>query len=459
MQDLTTGSLTRHLLKTASFMLVTMIFQTLYFLIDLYWVGRLGKEAVAAVAIAGNLTFIVLAVSQMLGVGTTTLVSHAAGRKDHEQALVVFNQSQVLSVLVGVIFFAVTMSLRGAYASGLGADGPTAAMARDYLTWFIPAMALQFAMVAMGSALRGTGNFKPGMVVSTATVILNMLLAPFLIFGWVTGRPFGVAGAAVSSLVAVVVGTIWLGLYFVRPSAYLHFVPRMWPPQAPLWGRMLKIGLPAGAEFGLMAVYLFIVYAITRPFGAAAQAGFGIGLRVVQAGFMPVVALGFSVAPVAGQNFGAHLPQRVKQTFYIGAGLAAATMLVWAVVCHFGAATMVRLFSSDAQVIAVGDEYLRIVAWTFVGSGIVFVSSSMFQAIGNTLPPLAASFARIVLVAVPAIVMSRMAGFELRWIWYLSAGSVIFQVAAVLWLLQREFRVRLTPSVLVEPTPATARTH
>ena len=85
MQDLTTGSITRHLLKTASFMLVTMVFQTLYFLVDLYWVGRLGKEAVAAVAIAGNLMFIVLAISQMLGVGTTTLVSHAAGRKDHDR--------------------------------------------------------------------------------------------------------------------------------------------------------------------------------------------------------------------------------------------------------------------------------------------------------------------------------------------------------------------------------------
>ena len=84
MQDLTTGSITRHLLKTSSFMLVTMVFQTLYFLVDLYWVGRLGKEAVAAVGIAGNLTFIVLAISQMLGVGTTTLVSHAAGRKDHD---------------------------------------------------------------------------------------------------------------------------------------------------------------------------------------------------------------------------------------------------------------------------------------------------------------------------------------------------------------------------------------
>ena len=458
MQDLTTGSITRHLLKTAGFMLVTMIFQTLYFLIDLYWVGRLGKEAVAAVAIAGNLTFIVLAVSQMLGVGTTTLVSHAAGRKDHDQALLVFNQSQVLSILVGLIFFTIAMALRGVYASGLGADGATAGMARDYLTWFIPAMALQFAMVAMGSALRGTGNFKPSMVVSTATVILNMILAPFLIFGWVTGRPFGVAGAAVSSLIAVVVGTIWLALYFVKPSAYLHFVPRLWVPQTPLWGRMLKIGLPAGAEFALMAVYLFIVYVITRPFGAAAQAGFGIGLRVVQAGFMPVVALGFSVAPVAGQNFGARLPDRVKKTFYVGVGLAVATMAVWAVACYFGATAMVRVFSNDPQVIAVGDEYLRIVAWTFVGSGIVFVSSSMFQAIGNTLPPLAASFARIVLVAVPAVAMSRMAGFELRWIWYLSAASVIFQVVTVLWLLQREFRLRLASSGLLEPTPATART-
>src|SRR5258705_8499953 len=97
MHDLTTGSVTRHLLKTASFMLVTMLFQTLYFLVDLYWVGRLGKEAVAGVAIAGNLMFVVLAVTQMLGVGTTTLISHASGQKDRPRALLVFNQALVLS--------------------------------------------------------------------------------------------------------------------------------------------------------------------------------------------------------------------------------------------------------------------------------------------------------------------------------------------------------------------------
>ena len=85
MEDLTTGSITRHLLKTTGFMLVTMVFQTLYFLVDLYWVGRLGKEAIAGVGIAGNLTFIVLAITQMLAVGTTTLISHAAGRKERER--------------------------------------------------------------------------------------------------------------------------------------------------------------------------------------------------------------------------------------------------------------------------------------------------------------------------------------------------------------------------------------
>src|SRR6266487_2661723 len=334
MQDLTTGSVTRHLLKTTSFMLVTMLFQTLYFLVDLYWVGRLGKEAVAAVGISGNLMFIVLAVTQMLGVGTTTLVSHAAGRKEHERALLVFNQSQVLASLVGVLFLALALALRPAYVGSLSPDPETARLAGRYLFWFIPALALQFTMVAMASALRGTGNFKPGMVVQTATVILNMVLAPFLIFGCVTHRPLGVAGASLATFVSIVMGVIWFLLYFLPKDAYLKFTPADWKPRADLWSRMLQIGLPAGAEFALMGVYLFIVYAISRPFGAAAQAGFGIGMRIIQAGFMPVVALGFAVAPVAGQNFGARHPERVRETFRSAVFLAFGVMLVFALLCH-----------------------------------------------------------------------------------------------------------------------------
>jgi putative MATE family efflux protein len=443
MQDLTTGPVTRHLLRTTSFMLVTMVFQTLYFLIDLYWVGRLGTEAVAAVGIAGNVSFVVLALTQMLGVGTTAVVSHAIGRKAIGEAQLLFNQSQVLSVVVGALMLVVGLAVHRAYSVAMSADATTARLAAEYLVWFIPAMALQFTMVAMGSALRGIGNFKPGMVVSTATVALNMVLAPFLIFGWGTGVPLGVAGAAISTLVAIVVGVVWLSAYFVSRHSVLRFVRSEWKPRFDLWKRLLAIGLPAGVEFGLMAVYLVIVYSITRPFGAAAQAGFGIGMRVVQSGFMPVVALGFSVAPVAGQNFGARLAQRVKETFRHGAMLAAGVMLLFAIVCNIAPAALVGIFTNDGEVIAVGEEYLRIVSWNFVASGIIFVASSMFQAMGNTIPSLVASSVRILLVAIPVVALSRLPGFHLTWIWYISVGAVAIQLILSLTLLRREFARRL----------------
>jgi putative MATE family efflux protein len=450
MQDLTTGSVTRHLLKTTSFMLVTMVFQTLYFLVDLYWVGRLGKEAVAGVGIAGNLTFIVLAITQMLGVGITTLVSHATGQKDRSRALLIFNQSQVLSLVVGLMFLVVGMAIRVPYVNALGADARTVALASAYLLWFIPAMSLQFAMVAMGAALRGTGNFKPGMIVSTASVILNMVLAPFLIFGWVTHRPFGVAGAAVSSLIAIAVGSVWLTFYFFPKSSYLKFMAADWKPDFGLWKKMLGIGLPAGAEFALLAVYLFVVYVVSRPFGSAAQAGFGIGMRIVQAGFMPVVALGFAVAPVAGQNVGARHPERVRATFRSAVFMAAGAMVLLSIACRMAGAEMVRVFSSDPEVVAVGTEYLRIVSWTFAASGVIYVGSSMFQALGHTLPALMASFARIIIVAVPAFLLSRLPGFQLHWIWYLSIVAITVQLVLNLLLLRREFRRRLT----FAPAPA-----
>jgi putative MATE family efflux protein len=453
MQDLTTGPVTRHLLKTTSFMLVTMVFQTLYFLIDLYWVGRLGTEAVAAVGIAGNLTFIVLALTQMLGVGTTTVVSHAVGRKDKDQALLLFNQSQVLAMVTGVVFLIVGMAARVPYSKAMGADATTAKLAGDYLLWFIPAMALQFLLVAMGAGLRGVGNFKPGMVVSTASVIINMILAPFLIFGWWTGHAYGVKGAAMSSLIAIVVAIVWMGAYFFAKDSYLRFMTEDWKPRFDLWWKMLAIGLPAGFEFSIMAVYMVIVYSITRPFGAAAQAGFGIGQRVIQAGFMPVVALGFSVAPVAGQNYGARLAQRVKDTYKDAAFMAAGVMVLFALLCHIAPDALIRVFSKDPAVIDVGVEYLRIISWNFIASGVIFVNSNMFQAMGNTVPSLVTSAARILLVAIPAVILARMPGFQLRWIWYLSMGAVLVQLALSLLLLRREFRRRL---VFAPPEPVLA---
>jgi putative MATE family efflux protein len=389
----------------------------------------------------------------MLNVGTTALVSHATGRKDRDEALLVFNQSQVLSLLVGVLFMGLMLGLRGRYARGLSADPETARLTGEYLALFVPALSLQFALVATAAALRGTGNFKPGMVIQSATVILNIVLAPVLILGWGTGHPLGVAGAALASLIAVAAGVVALNAYVLRVESYLQFARRSLWPRLELWGRMLKIGLPTGAEFALMGVYMLVVYSISRPFGSAAQAGFGIGLRVVQAGFLPVVALGFAVSPVAGQNFGARLPDRVRDTFRVGALMATVLMVLFTVLCKLVPEAMIGVFSRDPQVLAVGVEYLRIISWNYVASGLVFVSASMFQAMGNTIPSLVGSTLRIVLVAIPAWLLSRHPGFQLVWIWYLSAGAVVLQVACNLILLRAQFRRRLA---FAAPLPVAA---
>src|SRR5437763_2798157 len=146
MKDLTQGSVTKHLLHMSAFMAVSMGVQTLYLLADLFWVGHLGKEAIAAVGVAGNLTMIVLALTQMLGVGTTALISQAAGRKDQPHAELVFNQSLIMSILVALALGVVGFLGMRAYCNSLSADAATADLARKYLLWFLPAMLLQFPL-------------------------------------------------------------------------------------------------------------------------------------------------------------------------------------------------------------------------------------------------------------------------------------------------------------------------
>jgi len=158
---------------------------------------------------------------------------------------------------------------------------------------------------------------------------------------------------------------------------------------------------------------------------------------------MPVVALGFAVAPVAGQNFGAGLPERVRATFRDAALLGSAVMVFFALLSHVAPVAMVGTFTKDAAVMAVGEEYLRIISWNYVASGLIFVASSMFQALGNTIPSLVASGLRMSILIVPVLLLARLPGFELRWVWYVAAGTVYVQLAVSLLLLRREFGKKL----------------
>ncbi len=440
--DMTVGSIRGHVVRMMLFVLAGLAIQTLYGLVDIYWVGRLGKEAVAAVALSSNLMFVSLAVTQMLSVGCVALVSQAAGRKENDEVQRLFNQAQSLSTVAGLVFLAACLALRRTYAEGLAGDRVTAELAGTFLLGFMPALALQFTMVGLGSALRGIGDMKPGLIAQTLSVLLNMVLAPFLIFGWGSGHPLGVGGAALATLFSTFAAVVGLLLYLRRKETFLRLRLASWRPDFAVWGRMLGIGLPAGAEFLLMSIIMGVIYVVTRPFGAEAQAGFGIGGRVMQAGFMPAVAISFSAAAVVGQNFGSRKFDRVREALRESAKLIIAFMLAFTLVCHVAPAAFLGVFSDDPKVVAVGVDYLKTVSYNYVASGLVFVIAGVFQGLGNTWPSLMASATRAVSFVLPVLWLSGRAGFEMHTIWQLSVASVSLQFVACAFLIRRELRLR-----------------
>ncbi len=443
MKDLTQGPILKHIVTMSLPIAIGMLLQTLYFVVDLYFVAKLGDAAIAGVSSAGNVMFIIMALTQMVGIGTVALISHAVGRQDQQDANHIFNQSVVLSMACAVLTLIGGYGLSEAYMGLIGADVATRAAGITYLYWFTPGLALQFAMVVMGSALRGTGIVQPTMVVQALTVVLNAILAPVLIAGWGTGHPMGVAGAGLASSIAVGVGVIMLAIYFLRLEHYVNFDLAQWSPKIDTWRRMLKIGLPAGGEFALFALFTAVIYWIIRDFGAAAQAGFGIGSRVMQMVFMPAMAIAFAAAPIAGQNFGAKNAARVRETFRAAALASCGVMAVLTVFCQWQGTALIRFFSEDAEVIRTGAEFLHIISWNFVAIGLVFTCSSIFQSLGNTWPSFISTSARLFLFALPAIWLSRQPGFTLLQVWYVSVASSTIQAGLSLWLVRREMGKRL----------------
>jgi putative MATE family efflux protein len=443
MKDLTDSSIVKNILQMALPIAAGMFFQTLYFLIDLYFVAGLGDAALAGVSAAGNVMFIVFAATQILGVGTVTLISHAAGRKDQGDANLVFNQSIAMSASLALLTIFLGYSVGPIYIATLGADAATVTAGVTYLNWFLPSLAMQFALVVMGSALRGTGIVQPTMVVQVLTVILNAVLAPVLIAGWGTGHAMGVAGAGLASSIALAAGVVLLAMYFHRLEKYVGFDSQLWRPRLIVWRRLLSIGLPAGGEFLLMFVLMAVLYWILRRFGPDAQAGFGIGQRIIQSMFLPAMAVAFAAAPIVGQNFGARKFARVRETFMLAALIGGCIMVLLTLFSQWGSAWVVRAFTKDPIAVGVATQYLQVISWNFVGTGFVFTCSAVFQGLGNTMPAVLSSASRLLSFVLPALWLAARPHFELVQLWYVSVASVALQALISLWLVRREFRLRL----------------
>jgi Na+-driven multidrug efflux pump len=173
---------------------------------------------------------------------------------------------------------------------------------------------------------------------------------------------------------------------------------------------------------------------------------------MMQCLFLPAMAVAFATDPIVGQNYAAGKYSRVRETFGLAALIGSCIMVCVTIFCQWGSVLLVGAFTNDASAVAVGAEYLRVISWNFLANGLVFTCSGVFQGLGNTIPSVLSSASRVITFVVPTLWLASLPHFDLLQVWYVSIGSVTLQACFSLWLVRREFKLRLPPAA--EPVAA-----
>jgi putative MATE family efflux protein len=444
MKDLTRGPVGGHLARMAIPMASGMLLQTVYVLIDIYFVSYLGRQSIAGVSAASVLNFIVIAFTQVLSVGSVALASQSAGRKDTQQVNLLFNQVMVIGSVAAVAMLIVGYAFGDAYLTLVTSDAPTRLAGSIYLRWFTPCLALQFIFTALASTLRATGVALPSMIAQMFIIVLNIVLAPLLIAGIGSHHGLGVAGAGLASSISVAAGALFLAWHFFSVNKYVTFSMSLMRPNWQLWRRVITIGLPAGGEYLMMFLFIGLIYWCIKDLGAGVQAGFGIGSRLLQSLFLPLLAVAMASTPIIGQNFGGRQFSRVRLTFWLTLFCMSALSLLTAVIFAGRAESLIRMFSNDQDTIVSAVAYLRIMSWSLVVQAVIYSCSAFFQGIGDSMPALLSTATRIFTFALPAIWLSQEGGFHAETIWYLSVSTFALQAIISTFLARAEIKRRLS---------------
>ena len=439
--DLTEGSITKLLLRLSGPIAFSMLMFTLYLMVDLYFVGRLGPDAVAAVSISGNAFFAILGLSFVLGIGGMALIAQAFGRRDYEEAGRIYKQSLIFSILVGIVATLIGLFIARPYIDFFGGTGNSLEWGIEYFRVFSISFFFVLMLHVIGACYRGMGDTKTPMIIMVLSIILNIALDPLLIFGLLGFPRLGVQGAAIASLSSQLVS---MGIY-----AYMIFVKgqhlKIKGPfrlDLSIIKRSLAIGLPAGLTYFLLALNMLITYRVVSAFGTAALASIGIGFRIIQSIYMPVVAVTSAMAAMVGQNFGAGHHTRIQKTLRAGWMISSGVMIAGAVLCWLFPNFLLGIFSSDKDVLHYGFIYLTIMSLGNVFVGTIMTMSSVFQGLGKTYPSFFAAVFDNALFAALVFTLPALFGWGIQSVWWIKLATTVIEMLIITsWLMHYLRRV------------------
>jgi len=449
--DLTQGPILKTLVKLAVPVTISMVLFTVYLLVDIYFVGKLGPDAVAALSIASNAFFIHLGFSTILGTGGMALIAQAFGRKEYDHAAQVFKQSLLMALVIGFSEALIGLLIAPFYIEFFGGTGKSLQWGIQYFQIFSISFLFMIFLYVIGNCYRGMGDTKTPMIIMLQGNILNIVLDPILIFGWLGLPALGVRGAAIASLISQIYALGIYGYLIFFKEFHLNLRGR-WRFNPKIIKKILYIGVPSGMNHFLLAANLMITYRVISSYGIAALASIGIGFRILQGIYIPVIAVASAMAAIVGQNFGARKFSRITGTLGMAWLISTIFMIGCTAICLLFPQTLISLFSNSSEVIHFGVIYLRVFAIGFVMVGTIMVASSAFQGLGKTYPSLVGAVVDNALFAGLVFTLPVYFSWGIQSVWWIKLATAAAETVVVaLWLKYELSQVHSSFTVKIQP--------
>lgn len=405
------------LLTTMSLpMIISMLVQALYNVVDSVFVSQINEHALTAVSLAFPIQNLMIAVASGTSVGVNALLSRSLGEKNFKQADKAANNSIILA-LIGFLAFCV-FGIFGSrfFFESQTSDPEILEYGIQYMTIICTFSFGVFMQVTMERLLQSTGRTFFTMITQGTGAILNIIFDPIMIFGLFGFPKMGVAGAAAATVFGQIVAMILAIIYNIKRNPEIHLSFQ----QMRLDGRTVRaiyaVGVPSILMMSIGSVMTFGMNKILLMFSSTAAAVFGVYFKLQSFFFMPVFGLNNGMVPIIAYNYGARRRKRITHTIRLSCTFAFCMMLLGLAIFQIMPGTLLRLFNASDDMVAIGSKALRTISWSYLFAGFCIIFSSVFQALGNGVYSLIISVVRQLLVLLPsAWLLARAFGLKAVW--------------------------------------------
>ncbi|MCS5625651.1 MAG: MATE family efflux transporter [Candidatus Marinimicrobia bacterium] len=406
---------------------------TLYTIVDMIFIGRLGGDAIAAVAVNMPLFFLVLGLSFGVGSGVTASIARFIGAKDKVNADNTAEHAVALGLIISTILTTLGLIYGEDLLQRLGATESVLPLSWDYLKVSLIGLPFMVFSTFFRSILSGEGDMKLPMAVAGLGTILNIILDPIFIFT----LGYGVGGAAMASAISqLIVFLIFVYMLFVKEHAYIRFRMRDFSPSIFIIKDIIRVGLPASMSMIIMAFGQLVFNRILVRFSTDAVAAYQVGGRMDMVIFLPIMAIASALTTLVGMFFGAKEIEKIK--FIAKYGIIRSMMVtgVLSIILYIFAPLVVKSFTLDVGIQSIAVTYLRFICLIYPLIAIGMTVGRILQGLGKGLPMLVITSIRILALSAPlALYFIMVLNKSIEWVWYAMIISTIVSVAiSLIWL-------------------------